>query len=267
MNQIFLYNPRAKYSPNGGQYLEILKAIDLFKQTITVNNNGQFIANFPNICTHYPLGGIRIPDKKWKNWENSPMNLWQTQINFAIFCASSACGVSAEHLTYKIPMIRSVYRFHNYYHIRRILKRLQVALLYQNGFSQFDNPYSKEVFLEICSEYVVDSDPVKYHGQYFASSFQRKRKNYPTPGLSYFTDDSMTRWIIEKSDGLTKTGLVMISESVRAYAYLILSSQASARSSILGNSANALTAQQAFMNNFEDIINRHVDIREDIKRY
>ena len=59
----------------------------------------------------------------------------------------------------------------------------------------------------------------------------------------------------------------MISESVRAYAYLILSSQASARSSILGNSANALTAQQAFMNNFEDIINRHVDIREDIKRY
>ena len=58
----------------------------------------------------------------------------------------------------------------------------------------------------------------------------------------------------------------MIRESVRAYAYLILSSQASARSSILGNSANALTAKQAFMNNFEDIINRHVDIREDIKQ-
>ena len=59
----------------------------------------------------------------------------------------------------------------------------------------------------------------------------------------------------------------MVSESVRAYAYLILSSQASARSSILGNSANALTAQQAFLNNFENIVNRRVDIQKDITRY
>ena len=31
--------------------------------------------------------------------------------------------------------------------------------------------------------------------------------------------------------------------------------------------ANALTAQSAFLNNFEDIVNRRVDIREDIKHY
>ena len=31
--------------------------------------------------------------------------------------------------------------------------------------------------------------------------------------------------------------------------------------------ASALTAQSAFMNNFEDIVNCRVDIREDIKRY
>ena len=56
-------------------------------------------------------------------------------------------------------------------------------------------------------------------------------------------------------------------ESVRAYAYLILSSQASARSSIVGNTATALTAQSAFLNNFEDIVNHSVNIQEDIKRY
>ena len=61
----------------------------------------------------------------------------------------------------------------------------------------------------------------------------------------------MTRWIIEKSVGFTDVGLLRISESVRAYAYLILSSQTSARSSIVGNSASALTAQSAFLNNFE----------------
>ena len=62
-------------------------------------------------------------------------------------------------------------------------------------------------------------------------------------------------------------GLLRISESVRAYAYLILSSQASARSSIVGNMANSLTAQSPFLNNFENVVNRKVDISEDIKRY
>ena len=75
----------------------------------------------------------------------------------------------------------------------------------------------------------------------------------------------MTRWMIEKSVGFTDVGLLRISESVRAYAYLILSSQASARSGIVGNTASALTSQSAFLTNFEDIVNERVDIRDDIK--
>ena len=81
----------------------------------------------------------------------------------------------------------------------------------------------------------------------------------------YIGPDSMT--ILEKSDGFTDMGLYKISESVRAYAYLILSSQASARSGIVANTASALTAQSAFLNNFENVVNCRVDIREDIKRY
>ena len=77
----------------------------------------------------------------------------------------------------------------------------------------------------------------------------------------------MTQWIIEKSVGFTDIGLLRISESVRAYAYLILSSQASARSGIVGNTASALTAQSAFLNNFENVVNRRVDICKDIKCY
>ena len=73
----------------------------------------------------------------------------------------------------------------------------------------------------------------------------------------------MTGWIIEKSVGFTDVGLLRILESVRAYAYLILSSQASARSSIVENSASTLTAQSALLNNFENIVNRRVDISED----
>ena len=83
-----------------------------------------------------------------------------------------------------------------------------------------------------------------------------------------YTDlDSMTWWILEKSDGFTDVGRYKISESVRAYAYLILSSRASVRSGIVGNTVSALTAQSAFLNNFENVGNRRVDIREGIKHY
>ena len=81
----------------------------------------------------------------------------------------------------------------------------------------------------------------------------------------YIGPDSMTHWIIEKSLGFTDVGLLRISESVRAYAYLILSSHASARSSIIENTASALTAQKAFLNNLENVPRVH--IWEDIKHY
>ena len=83
----------------------------------------------------------------------------------------------------------------------------------------------------------------------------------------YIGPDSMTHWLIEKSQGFTNVGLYRISESVRAYTYLILSSQVSVRSSIVESTASALTTQKAFLTNFENVVNRRVDIREDIKRY
>ena len=104
---------------------------------------------------------------------------------------------------------------------------------------------------------------MRYRDEKFYWSYQRGI-HWPD---DYLGPDSMTRWIIEKSVGFTDVGLLRISESARAYAYLILSSQASARSSIVGNIASALTAQSAFLNNFEDIVNCRVNIQEDIKRY
>ena len=66
----------------------------------------------------------------------------------------------------------------------------------------------------------------------------------------YINQDSMTRWIIEKCQGFTDVGLCRISESVRAYAYLVPSSQASVRSRIIENAASALAAPKAFLKKF-----------------
>ena len=105
---MFRYNPKANYQPNGGKYLQILSGKDLYKQTIVVSamENDTFPVRFPNIF---------VGDKLWTNWIKAPLKLWQTQLNYAVFCASSACGVSSEHLNYtKHPMIRSVYHFLHY---------------------------------------------------------------------------------------------------------------------------------------------------------
>ena len=108
-----------------------------------------------------------------------------------------------------------------YYHVRQVLKRLQVPLPHKSSFNVADNPYTNEELFKICEDYKVPKDPMRYRDEKFYWTYQRGivwRNDYIGP-------DSMTRWIIEKSQGFADVGLLRISESVRAYAYLILSSQ------------------------------------------
>ena len=118
-------------------------------------------------------------------------------------------------------MVKTVYRFHVYYHVRRVLKRLQVLLLHKASFNTADNPYTKEEFFKVCEDYGVPHDPVRYRDEKFYWTYQRSIV-WPNGDIG---PDSMTRWIIEKSQGFTDVGLLRMSESVRAYAYLMLISQ------------------------------------------
>ena len=142
-------------------------------------------------------------------------------------------------------------------------EKITGPLPHDPGFNASDNPYTESEFLKICEDYRVPNDPMKYWNEKFYWTYQCG-VHWPD---DYIGPGSMTRWIIEKSVGFTDVGLLRISESIGAYAYLILSSQASARSGIVGNTARALTAQSAFLDNFENVVNRTVDIREDIKHY
>ena len=58
-------------------------------------------------------------------------------------------------------MIRLVYRFHVYYHVRRILKKLQVPLPHKTGFNAAGNPYTESECLKICEDYRVPNDSMK----------------------------------------------------------------------------------------------------------
>ena len=164
-------------------------------------------------------------------------------------------------------MIRSIYRFHVYYHIRRILKILEIPLPYENSFNKYNNSYNHEKFIGICSEYGVSNDLTKWRNQKYFSTWQSRAWETGKPGMSYINENSFSRWIIEKSDGLTMLGLQKLSESFRDYAYLILTSQTSTRGPIVGHEARNLDAQRTFLNTFENIVNRRVNIPEDIRRF
>ena len=272
MDRIYKYNSDASYKPNGGTYLQLITAKDLYIQNVTVaehdgGHSDSFQVKFPNVFTNYPLGAVRVEDQKFKDWDHYKLTIWQSELNFAVFCASSACGVSVEHLNAKEPMIRSMYRFHVYYHIRRILKILEIPLPYENSFNQYNNPYSHEKFIGICSEYGVSNDLTKWRNQKYFSTWQSRAWETGKPGMSYINENSWSRWIIEKSEGLTTLGIQKLSESVRDYAYLILTSQTSTRGQIIGHEARNLDAQRTFLNTFENIVNRRVNIPEDIRRF
>ena len=275
MDRIYKYNPDASYKPNGGRYLQLITAKDLYIQNITVSEHDghqptvidSFQVKFPNVFTNYPLGAVRVEDQKFKDWDHYKFTLWQSQLNLVVFCASSACGVSVEHLNAKEPMIRSIYRFHVYYHIRRILKILEIPLPYENSFNQYNNLYNHEKFIGICSEYGVSNDLTKWRNQKYFSTWQSRTWETGKPGMSYINENSFSKWIIEKSDGLTTLGLQKLSESVRDYAYLILTSQTSTRGQIVGLEVRNLDAQRTFLNTFENIVNRRVNIPEDIRRF
>ena len=69
MDRIYKYNPDASYKPNGGRYLQLISAKDLYIPNITVlehdNHSDSFQLKFPNVFTNYMNGGMRVEDKKY----------------------------------------------------------------------------------------------------------------------------------------------------------------------------------------------------------
>ena len=58
----------------------------------------------------------------------------------------------------------------------------------------------------------------KWRNKKYFSTWQGMDWEISKPGMIYIDKNSFSRWIIDKSDGLTKTGLQKLSETVRDYA-------------------------------------------------
>ena len=153
-----------------------------------------------------------------------------------------------------------------YFHVRLILHDLGAPLPYEDGFSKAKNGYIKSAFYSICDDYGVNPNETWMYGDWFyrahyaifTSELKATKRSSP---------DNLTRWIITPSKGFTRKGIEKISRSVRTYVYLVLTSQFQARSSIVGNSAPAVDAEQVFKSTFKALINKDYSIATDIERY
>ena len=272
----YSYNSKAHYAPYG-KHEELITGEDLTQLKIVVRDDNEKSESF----------SIKVPDSIFDlgvykylkdgdpfvtsegyhsarssyNFQRNPMALWEVQLNFAVHCATSGLGISTEHLNAKQPLVKALYRFHAYYHVRRILKRMLTPLPGTEGFDKYNNAFNLEQVRRIGDEYGCSTKSLRiYENKYY---FERTGKY----GDYFYENNNWSRWIINSSHGFTKSALEKISESIRAYSYLTLTSQAAARHGILGDTAPALAAQRIFYDNLEDVINKVVSLEDDIGRY
>ena len=79
--------------------------------------------------------------------------------------------------------------------------------------------------------------------------------------------ENLTRWIITQPKGFRRKGIGKISRSARAYVYLLFTSHVQARSSIVGNAASAVDAQQVLKSTLKALVKEHYPVSADIDRY
>ena len=97
--------------------------------------------------------------KQSRKWLNAPdINYWPQQLNFAVWCATSGCGISPfESLNYP-KVVSSFIKFHVYFTIRRILYELGIPLADEQPFVINNNPYSKVAYKRLCAEFGISNN-------------------------------------------------------------------------------------------------------------
>ena len=123
---------------------------------------------------------IKFTTSKYtRKWLGGPhMSFWPQQLNFALWCATTGCGISRDILFSSdssldlSPQLRSFYLFHVYFTVRCILYEMggiqsMSALTDDPTFNQKDNHYDIASNKRICAEFGVDpsSDFRFIHGQ------------------------------------------------------------------------------------------------------
>ena len=188
---------------------------DLFNKEmkIYVSPTDYFTTKFRKI---FKAPKIKVASSKYaRPWIKGPnMGFWQQQLNFAVWCATTGCGVSREMLFDNATLqlseqLRTFYQFHVYYTTRKILYEMggiqsKNALPDSPVFSEISNPYDVASYKRICAEFNVDpSTDLRYTrgkngglGTVYIGATGlgdiATDYHYPDPDLALFNDERIT---------------------------------------------------------------------------
>ena len=107
---------------------------------------------------------------KYKPELGEYFHMYRCQLNFALFCAISALGISWQHLNHPNLLVRSAYRFYVYFHVRLFFHDLGTPLPHKDGFSKVKNVYVNITYYSICDKYGVDATETWMYGDWFCTS-------------------------------------------------------------------------------------------------
>ena len=140
---IFKYNANAKYSTKDlkGRYNS--NNFSLLVLDVYLDGKGTSVKiQLPNIFKDHHIVAQPTPttvgDDEWPLsltlWKkfcnthgtckaelNEYFHMYHCQLNYAIFCVTTALGISWQHLDYPNLLVCPVYTFHVYFHVRLIL--------------------------------------------------------------------------------------------------------------------------------------------------
>ena len=193
--------PAIDFADSTGQSIAALfnKQVNIY-----VTPTDYFTTKFRQIFTKTQ---IKFTTAKYaRKWLAKPdMSFWPQQLNFALWCATTGCGISHEMLFPSSlnlsAQIRTFYQFHVYYTTRKILYEMggiqsKNALPDDPAFNQQDNPYDVASYKRLCAEFDIDpSTDFRFtygqnHGlgyvniMYSDGPFAHKQWKYPPADLS-----------------------------------------------------------------------------------
>ena len=229
-----------------------------------------FISKYLDIYDKYVLPATEGNIDVARRWHDSQMDFWQTQLNFATWCATTGCGVSVrDHISGRYDfapesaqLSKSIFRFHVYYQTRRILHKMRAALPTDESWNAFTNAYDHTAYQTICNEFGVDPQKSDWRAtrgtQWLANgpgSYMDRFGFHPQSYLRQSTEaqNGFIDFMLDQTEGFTHAGVERLNDSIRTYVWAILGAQDEERTPILG-SGTAFTAQKRFLTNVEAAI-------------
>lgn len=173
---------------------------------------------------------------------------WYIRVLFRVYCASYCCGVGLIHLTPNddvYPTTTSIMRFHLYFNVRRLFRRMEGGESMRSIARQFGGHFYDD----------VGKVPWRFDFVPFTKDSVNGVHNIKKVQPDWWTH--YMRYVPRTSDGLTKIGLQYLNQSVEAYIYVVLGSQAKTRVSIVDHGGGSLEIQQECRKQVEDAVTNY----------